>query len=235
MEETDLFVELIGVDPDSGADTRIARCQSTCWHKSSVVELINHALDEGAKFAGAAGLEGLYAWNVTLEIGLHTSGIWPGFTLDVDTIDRISACNAQLSFDPYVENLPGHTCDHETIDNFTIMFTAIGLHNERVKIAIRGLRERSNDENIFILQVLKDALKYHNDNSLRKFRGKQPELTLYARYYQALTCESEGCASCPVECVRPGFFIDRDVFRRLNAANSTFRYCPFEKRRVCNG
>ncbi len=40
MEEVKLYVELVGVDPASDADIRIARRESTSWHKDIVAELI---------------------------------------------------------------------------------------------------------------------------------------------------------------------------------------------------
>lgn len=42
MEDVKLYVERVGVDPASGADIRIARRESTSWHKDIVAELINH-------------------------------------------------------------------------------------------------------------------------------------------------------------------------------------------------
>lgn len=41
MEDVKLYVERVGVDPASGADIRIARRESTSWHKDIVAELIN--------------------------------------------------------------------------------------------------------------------------------------------------------------------------------------------------
>lgn len=48
MEDVKLYVELVGVDPASGADIRIARRESTSWHKDIVAELINQVLRCGA-------------------------------------------------------------------------------------------------------------------------------------------------------------------------------------------
>ncbi|WP_434661273.1 hypothetical protein ACMYSL_02160 [Klebsiella sp. MISC125] len=232
MEEVKLYIQLAGIDPASGADIQIARCESTVWHKDIVAELINQVLDESEKFIGAQGLEALHVYDVVLGIGLISSGIWPGFSLDPDTISRISDCGAALDFDPYIENVPTHTCERETHDDFTIAFSALGFHHQRSVIAIRALREYANVADVFIFQVFKDALKYHNDNSLRLFRKKQSELTLYARYYQAESCGDEGCTTCHESCTRPGFHLPRDVFIRLNAANASFQYCPFEKYRL---
>lgn len=232
MEELKLYVQLTGVDPDSGADICIARRESTAWHKGIMAELINQVLDEAEKFAGAPGLEGLRAYDIMLGIGLTSSGIWPGFSLDPDTISRMSDCGAALDFDPYIENVPTHVCGIETHDDFTVAFSALGFHHQRSVIAKRGLREYASVADVFIFQVFKDALKYHNDNSLRLFRKKQSELTLYARYYQAKSCGDEGCTTCLEGCTRPSFHLPRDVFIRLNAANARFRYCPFEKRRL---
>ncbi|EAO1351594.1 hypothetical protein EYJ47_25755, partial [Salmonella enterica] len=88
MEEVKLYVELVGVDPASDADIRIARHESTSWHKDIVAELINQVLDESEVFMGAQGLEGLHVYDVMLGIGLTSSGIWPGFSLEPDTISR---------------------------------------------------------------------------------------------------------------------------------------------------
>ncbi|MDI8746268.1 hypothetical protein MJM83_30640, partial [Salmonella enterica subsp. enterica serovar Montevideo] len=44
------------VTPASGADIRIARRESTSWHKDIVTELINQVLDESEAFMGAQGL-----------------------------------------------------------------------------------------------------------------------------------------------------------------------------------
>lgn len=76
MEEVKLYVELVGVDPASDADIRIARRESTSWHKDIVAELINQVLDESEAFMGAQGLEGLHVYDVMLGIGLTSSGIW---------------------------------------------------------------------------------------------------------------------------------------------------------------
>lgn len=232
MEDVKLYVQLAGVEPSGGADIYIARRESTAWHKDIVAELINRVLDDAEKFAGAPGLEGLRAYDVMLGIGLTSSGIWPGFSLDPNTISRMSDCGADLDFDPYIENVPTHTCDRETHDDFTIVFSSLGFHHQRDVIAIRGLREYASVADVFIFQVFKDALKYHNDNSMRLFRKKQSELTIYARYYQAESCGDEGCTTCHESCTRPGFHLPSDVFIRLNAANARFRYCPFEKRRL---
>lgn len=48
MEDVKLYVERVGVDPASGADIRIARRESTSWHKDIVAELINQVLRCGA-------------------------------------------------------------------------------------------------------------------------------------------------------------------------------------------
>lgn len=231
-EKTELFVGLDGIDPVSGANIRIVRCTSTRWDENVVVELINQALDEGLKFAGTTKLEGLHTYDVTLDIWLYSSGIWPGFVLDTGTIDRISACGAELSFDPYIHNVPGHICDIQTNDDFTVIFSAQGFHQQRSIIAKRRLREYGSLEDVYIFQVFKDALKYHNDNSLRAFRKKQSELTLYARYYEGITDMVEGGYASEEEDIRPGFFLHRNVFTRLNAAGAVFRYWPFEKRRT---
>ncbi|EBS7635283.1 hypothetical protein CDR68_16135 [Salmonella enterica] len=213
MEDVKLYVQLAGVEPSGGADICIARRESTAWHKDIVAELINRVLDDAEKFAGAPGLEGLRVYDVMLGIGLTSSGIWPGFSLDPNTISRMSDCGAALDFDPYIENVPTHACAHETHDDFTVAFSALGFHHQRSVIAIRGLREYASVADVFIFQVFKDALKYHNDNSLRLFRKKQSELTIYARYYQAESCGDEGCTTC-------------------HESNARFRYCPFEKRRL---
>ncbi|ECG8589819.1 hypothetical protein FNI11_08645 [Salmonella enterica subsp. salamae] len=231
MEDVKLYVQLAGVDPVSGADICIARRESTTWHKDIVAELINQVLDEAEKFAGAQGLAGLRVYDVMLGIGLISSGIWPGFSLDPDTSSRISDCGAALDFDPYIEDMPTHTCDCETHDDFTIMFSALGFHHQRSVIAKRGLREYAGVADVFIFQVFKEALKYHNDNSLRLFRNKQSALTLYARYYQVKSCGDE-CTTCLEGCTRPGFSLPRDVFIRLNAANACFVYWPFERRQL---
>ncbi|EKC2994781.1 hypothetical protein OOP51_002964 [Salmonella enterica] len=232
MEEVKLYVELVGVDPASDADIRIARHESTSWHKDIVAELINQVLDESEAFMGAQGLEGLHVYDVMLGIGLTSSGIWPGFSLEPDTISRISACGASLDFDPYIDVVPAHTCDIKTFDDFTVIFSAQGFHQQRSVIATRGLREYGDATDIFIFQVFKDALKYHNDNSLRVFRKKQSALTLYARLYQAKSGCEESCTSCQELCTRPGFHLPREVFIRLNAAQARFVYWPFERRRL---
>lgn len=48
MEDVKLYVERVGVDPISGAGIRIARRESTSWHKDIVAELINQVLRCGA-------------------------------------------------------------------------------------------------------------------------------------------------------------------------------------------
>lgn len=231
MEDVNLYVQLAGVDPFSGADICIARRESTTWYKDIVAELINQVLDETEKFVGSQGLEGLYAYDAMLGIGLTSSGIWPGFSLDPDTISRMSDCGAALDFDPYIDNVPTHACDIEIYDDFMVTFSALGFHHQRSVIAKRGMREYASVADVFIFQVFKDALKYHNDNSLRLFRNKQSALTLYARYYQAPRCGDDGCTTCREGCSRPGFSLPRDVFTRLNAANAHFIYQPFERSR----
>lgn len=81
MELVDtLFASLSGTDPFTGVDITIANCKSTYWDEGIVQQLINQVLDEGEKFAGAAGLEGLSRYDVTLNIGLTSSNVWPGFS-----------------------------------------------------------------------------------------------------------------------------------------------------------
>ncbi|ENT2950991.1 hypothetical protein ACFFOE_003045 [Klebsiella aerogenes] len=230
-EKIELFVELVGVDPDSGANIRMARCASTRWYENVVADLINQALDEGMKFAGMDSVEGLLTYDVTLDVWLYSSGIWPGFALDADTLYRINACGAALGFDPYIYDVPPHACDLQTWDDFTVIFSALGVHQQRNIIAKRGLRERGSIEDIFIFQVFKDALKYHNDNSLRIFREKQSRLTLYVRYYENNTHILDGGNACEEGILRPGFFLDRNVFTRLNASRAILQYWPFEERR----
>ncbi|KMV80790.1 hypothetical protein HMPREF9692_05264 [Klebsiella oxytoca 10-5248] len=232
MEDIKLYVQLTGVDPASGADICIARRESTAWHRGIVAELINQALDQAEKFVGAPGMEELRAYDVMVGIGLTSSGIWPGFSLDPGTIGRMSVCGAELDFDPYIDRVPIYACDIDTHDDFTVAFSALGFHHQRSVIAKRGLREYASVADVFILQVFKDALKYHNDNSLRLFRKKQAELMLYARYYQAKRCDDKSCTNCEEGCTRPGFHLPRDVFIRLSAANARFQYCPFERRRL---
>ena len=74
MELVDtLFASLSGTDPFTGVDITIANCKSTYWDEGIVQQLINQVLDEGEKFAGAAGLEGLSRYDVTLNIGLTSA------------------------------------------------------------------------------------------------------------------------------------------------------------------
>lgn len=95
MELVDtLFANFSGTDPFTGVDITIAHCKSTYWDEGIVQQLINQVLDEGEKFAGAAGLEGLSRYDVTLNIGLTSSNVWPGFSLDTATISRLCACGA---------------------------------------------------------------------------------------------------------------------------------------------
>lgn len=232
IKVTTLSVCLSGVDPASGADIRLAQSQSANWCEGIIPTLINEVLDKGEKFAGAAGLEGLLAYDVTLSIGLSSSGVWPGFTLDVDTIARISACGAGLDFDPYIDDVPNHLCVVKTDDDFTVEFTALDAHHERRVIAKRRLKEYYGSlEDVFIWQIFKEAWHYHQDNSLRAFREKQPKLTLYARYYKDKTQLVDGGYDNPEDDIRPGFHLNRDVFIRLNAANARFVYWPFECKR----
>ena len=62
-----LFASLVGTDPFTGVDITIANCKSAYWDEGIVQQLINQALDEGEKFVGADGLEGLLRYNVTLK------------------------------------------------------------------------------------------------------------------------------------------------------------------------
>ena len=82
-----LFASLTGTDPFTGVDITIANCKSAYWDEGIVQQLINrhrafteYSLDEGEKFVGADGLEGLLRYNVTLNIGLTSSNVWPGFS-----------------------------------------------------------------------------------------------------------------------------------------------------------
>ena len=69
MELVDtLFASLAGTDPFTGVDITIANCKSAYWDEGIVQQLINQVLDEGEKFVGADGLEGLLRYNVTLNI-----------------------------------------------------------------------------------------------------------------------------------------------------------------------
>lgn len=95
-----LFASLAGTDPFTGVDITIANCKSAYWDEGIVQQLINQALDEGEKFVGADGLEGLLRYDVTLNIGLTSSKVWPGFSLDTATISRLCACGADFGFDP---------------------------------------------------------------------------------------------------------------------------------------
>ena len=61
---------------------------------------LTKALDEGEKFVGADGLEGLLRYNVTLNIGLTSSKVWPGFSLDTATISRLCAVVLILDLTP---------------------------------------------------------------------------------------------------------------------------------------
>ncbi len=61
--------------------------------------------------------------------------------------------------------------------------------DERVIIAKRPLKKCDSwIEDVYIFQVLKDAWKFHNNNSLRGFRDKQAELKLYTRHYSVENC-----------------------------------------------
>lgn len=81
MELVDtLFASLSGTDPFTGVDITIANCKSTYWDEGIIQQLINQVLDEGEKFAGTVGLEGLSRYDVTLNIGLTSSNVWPGFS-----------------------------------------------------------------------------------------------------------------------------------------------------------
>lgn len=134
-----LFASLAGTDPFTGADITIANCKSAYWDEGIVQQLINQVLDEGEQFVGADGLEGLLRYNVTLNIGLTSSNVWPGFSLDTTTIGRLCACGADFGFDPYISDVPDVQCDLNTTNDFTVHFTAM-LNPERVIIAKRPLK-----------------------------------------------------------------------------------------------
>ena len=116
-----LFASLVGTDPFTGVDITIANCKSAYWDEGIVQQLINQALDEGEKFVGADGLEGLLRYNVTLNIGLTSSNVWPGFSLDTATISRLCACGADFGFDPYISPLDEYTAPHPETDNYVVL------------------------------------------------------------------------------------------------------------------
>lgn len=156
-----LFASLAGTDPFTGVDITIANCKSAYWDEGIVQQLINQALDEGEKFVGADGLEGLLRYNVTLNIGLTSSNVWPGFSLDTATISRLCACGADFGFDPYISDVPDVQCDLNTTNDLTVQFTAMLNPDERVIIAKRPLKKcESWIEDIYIFQVFKDAWKF---------------------------------------------------------------------------
>ncbi|EGK3993385.1 hypothetical protein IPA62_001600 [Escherichia coli] len=142
MELVDtLFASLSGTDPFTGVDITIANCKSTYWDEGIIQQLINQVLDEGEKFAGTVGLEGLSRYDVTLNIGLTSSNVWPGFSLDTATIGRLCACGADFGFDPYISDVPDVQCDLNTTNDFTVHFTAMLNPDERVIIAKRPLKK----------------------------------------------------------------------------------------------
>ncbi|PND95733.1 hypothetical protein C1I57_28250, partial [Escherichia coli] len=190
MELVDtLFASLSGTDPFTGVDITIANCKSTYWDEGIVQQLINQVLDEGEKFAGAAGLEGLSRYDVTLNISLTSSNVWPGFSLDTATISRLCACGADFGFDLYISDVPDVQCDLNTTNDFTVQFTAMLNPDERVIIAKRPLKKCDAwIEDVYIFQVFKEAWQFQNGNSLRGFRDKQAELKLYARHYSVENC-----------------------------------------------
>ncbi|EFY0238447.1 TPA: hypothetical protein HNV15_000490, partial [Shigella dysenteriae] len=197
--------------------------------------LINQVLDVGEKFAGAAGLEGLLRYNVTLNIGLTSRNVWPGFYLDTATISRLSACGADFGFDPYISDVPDVQCDLNTTNDFTVHFTAMLNPDERVIIAKRPLKKcDSLIEDVYIFQVFKEAWKFHSDNNLRGFRDKQAELKLYARHYTVENCTEDSCRDCNY-CILPSFFLSRSAIIRLNAANARFVYQPFTRDQRARG
>lgn len=151
MELVDtLFASLSGTEPFTGVDITIANCKSTYWDEGIVQQLINQVLDEGEKFAGAAGLEGLSRYDVTLNIGLTSSNVWPGFSLDTATISRLCACGADFGFDLYISDVPDVQCDLNTTNDFTVQFTAMLNPDERVIIAKRPLKNVTPGLRMFI-------------------------------------------------------------------------------------
>ncbi|WP_073809751.1 hypothetical protein, partial [Shigella boydii] len=153
-----LFASLAGTDPFTGVDITIANCKSAYWDEGIVQQLINQALDEGEKFVGADGLEGLLRYDVTLNIGLTSSKVWPGFSLDTATISRLCACGADFGFDPYISDVPDVQCDLNTTNDVTVQFTAMLNPDERVIIAKRPLKKCDSwIEDVYIFQVFKDA------------------------------------------------------------------------------
>ncbi|HAJ6270527.1 TPA: hypothetical protein HMW22_14350 [Escherichia coli] len=236
MELVDtLFASLSGTDPFTGVDITIANCKSTYWDEGIVQQLINQVLDEGEKFAGAAGLEGLSRYDVTLNIGLTSSNVWPGFSLDTATISRLCTCGADFGFDLYISDVPDVQCDLNTTNDFTVQFTAMLNPDERVIIAKRPLKKCDAwIEDVYIFQVFKEAWQFQNDNSLRGFRDKQAELKLYARHYSVENCTEESCWDCNY-CIRPSFSLSRSAIIRLNAANARFVYQPFTRDQRARG
>ena len=84
MELVDtLFASLSGTDPFTGVDITIANCKSTYWDEGIVQQLINQVLDEGEKFAGAAGLAGLSRYDVHIKYWFNVqqcmAGIFPRY------------------------------------------------------------------------------------------------------------------------------------------------------------
>ena len=207
-----LFASLVGTDPFTGVDITIANCKSAYWDEGIVQQLINQALDEGEKFVGADGLEGLLRYNVTLNIGLTSSNVWPGFSLDTATISRLCACGADFGFDPYISDVPDVQCDLNTTNDLTVQFTAMLNPDERVIIAKRPLKKcESWIEDIYIFQ-----------------------LKLYARYYSVENCAEESCRDCN-SCIRPSFSLSRSAIIRLNVANARFVYQPFTRDQRARG
>ena len=140
-----LFASLVGTDPFTGVDITIANCKSAYWDEGIVQQLINQALDEGEKFVGADGLEGLLRYNVTLNIGLTSSKVWPGFSLDTATISRLCACGADFGFDPYISDVPDVQCDLNTTNDVTVQFTAM-LNPDN---SLRGFRDKQAELKLY--------------------------------------------------------------------------------------
>ncbi|WP_219847683.1 hypothetical protein [Burkholderia multivorans] len=98
-----LIVELNGVDPTTGEDVCLSKCEAGEYGHDFLLHKINPVLDEGAARYGGR-LDSLRALHVELAVSISSDdeSFRPAFSLDARTISKLSAAGAAFDFDPYV-------------------------------------------------------------------------------------------------------------------------------------
>lgn len=101
---TRLVVHVIGVEPDTGRETTLAKVETDRFDPDHLDAQVVVALESALTLVKGAGLDSLRCWKpeVSAVLTADDEGVRPSLHLTIETLQRLVEAGAAFDFDPYV-------------------------------------------------------------------------------------------------------------------------------------